>query len=35
MIGKQDRWQRHFFIEGDINQFIPEDHILRVVIDLV
>jgi len=31
MIGKQDRWQRHLFIAGDIDQFIPEDHILRRV----
>ena len=28
MIGKQARWQRHLFIAGDIDQFIPEDHIL-------
>jgi transposase len=31
MIGKQDRKQRHLFIAGDIDQFIPEDHILRRV----
>jgi transposase len=31
MIGKQDRKQRHLFIAGDIDQFIPEDHILRSV----
>ena len=31
MIGKQDRKQRHLFIVGDIDQFIPEDHILRSV----
>ena len=31
MIGKQDRNQRHLFIAGDIDQFIPEDHILARV----
>jgi transposase len=31
MIGKQDRNQRHLFIAGDIDEFIPEDHILKRV----
>ena len=31
MIGRQDRKQRHLFITGDIDHFIPEDNILRRV----
>jgi transposase len=31
MIGRQERNQRQLFIAGDIDQFIPEDHILKRV----
>lgn len=31
MIGKRDRRNRRLFIAGDIEQFIPEDHILKRV----
>jgi transposase len=31
MIGKRDRKNRRLFIAGDIEQFIPEDHILKRV----
>ena len=31
MIGKQDKEQRTLFIEGDISDFVPDDHILKRV----
>jgi len=31
MIGRKNREQRTLFIAGDIEQFIPEDHILKRV----
>ena len=31
MIGRKNRKQRTLFIAGDIEQFIPEDHILKRV----
>ena len=31
MIGQKNRQQRRLFIEGDIDQFVPEDHILKRV----
>jgi len=31
MIGKQDKEQRSLFIEGDISDFVPDDHILKKV----
>ena len=31
MIGRQNRQQQQLFIAGDIQQFIPDDHILRRV----
>jgi len=30
MTGKQDRNRRHLFIAGEIDKFIPEDHIKHV-----
>jgi hypothetical protein len=34
MIGRKNREQRTLFIAGDIEQFIPEDHILKSMIKL-
>lgn len=31
MIGKQDRSQRTLFIPGDVEDLIPDDHILKRV----
>jgi hypothetical protein len=31
MIGRKDRSKRSLFIAGDIEQFIPDDHLLKRV----
>jgi len=30
MIGRRDRSKRRLFIAGDIEQFIPDDHIFKI-----